>query len=147
MSDSIQNEIDKFQNQFKPLQDIFNVNLEQFNLSLEQTRKILIEKPVITEIKDEVTYKTVLTDAGSITNLFPSERPKDDDPYWRRHKEDVDKVLQHKKEIIESLIKMTGDVIKSSVIKFSPVDFVQGIGGIMQLAKGAGLKDTKDPAT
>jgi hypothetical protein len=80
----------------------------------------------------ESSYKTIVALDNDVTNEFPSQRPKDDDVYWQRHKELVDGILETRKEIILKVIETVGVTIKGVVnpISVSNIDITKIIDEI-----------------
>lgn len=109
---------------FQGLTNAFTEFDELLKKGLEDAGKRTIE----TKFGENKVFKTeiALTDAD-VTNNFPTDIPKEDDVYWKRHNELVDNVLDVRKEIILKSIEVAGTTIKGIInpISVSPIDIAK----------------------
>ena len=89
------------------------------------------ERTIVTKFGDS-TYTTNIALDNDVTSEFPSEPPKDDDVYWKRHKDLVDNILDTRKEIVLKVIETAGTTIKGIInpISVSNIDIAKIIEGI-----------------
>jgi len=104
---------------------------KKFGNLLERALKDAGERTIVTKFGDSI-YKTSIALDNDVTSEFPSEPPKDDDVYWQRHKELVDKILDTRKEIVLKVIETVGNTIKGIInpISVSNIDIAKIIEGI-----------------
>lgn len=121
--------LDEIKNYFEYInKNPFFKSIEEFNNQTKQSWEKLFDilettKTDIThrniEVKivgsKDILYKTTIGIDGDITNEFPSERPKEDDVYWKRYKELVDEALATRKELSIKVIETIGSTIRGMI--------------------------------
>lgn len=115
----------------------FNKSFKQFGEILQGAVKDAGKRTIQIKIEgsSNAKYKTDIGVVdGDITNEFPSETPKEDDIYWKRHKELVDEALATRKEISLKVIETIGTTVKGVInpISVSNIDIAKIIEGLFQ---------------
>ncbi|MDH3677215.1 MAG: hypothetical protein OEQ12_02820 [Nitrosopumilus sp.] len=88
------------------------------------------KKTIQVKAGNKTAYKTDISIDGDIANDFPSTLPKDDDVYWRRHKELVNNALEARKELQLKAIETIGTTVKSIINPISVGDV--DLAGLIQ---------------
>jgi hypothetical protein len=104
--------------------------LDQFPKILEKANQTITETVISTNIGDldnGIKYETTIRINGDIVSKFPTTAPNENDIYWKTHRNEVNRVLQMRKDIILKVIETVGMTVKGMVnpISFSTVDIAR----------------------
>jgi hypothetical protein len=104
--------------------------LDQFPKILEKANQTVTETVISTNIGDldsGIKYETTIRINGDIASKFPTSAPNENDIYWKTHMNEVNHVLQMRKDIILKVIDTVGSTVRGMVnpISFSTVDIAR----------------------
>jgi len=124
------NDFENFKKNLKDNPFFSNINdsIGKIGGLLDNVLKDAGERTIVTKFGDE-EFKTSfsMTPDNDVANNFPQTRPKEDDIYWKRHNELVDKILEERTEIFIKVIETAGTTIKGVInpVSISPIDIAK----------------------
>jgi hypothetical protein len=93
-----------------------------FDAFIKDSTETTIETNIVEGNQTKVLYRSTikLMKGGDVTNEFPETRPTEEDVYWKKHWELVEKELATRKDIYMKIIETIGATIKGMI---NPVSF------------------------